>query len=616
MKKVVMVRKIDKNTLRMIRKYISTGNNENVYLAFDNLGVYNLHSLDTLGFKEQRLSVHDEQYRVDFLREYIDLIGSIGKQNNSLGWWATDIASKNRFASRIPELLSNFLDIVEMVKSKKFEIMVIVNPDWTIVSSLKKIFLKNKIECIVGGGFVTEKFLCCLYVRLRNLASIIYNSGKIGIKSIYCRFMLGKREKSLGIENKPHYLVKTFIYDKSFSKEHNYKDAFFGKLPERLGKNKKVLIFACVLGKYRHCLQEIKRCKTFRIIPIEYLINFWDLISAFKTYILSRVVVSDKDMLGSEVTGIIRNELDRTWNGIQYYQLLHYWALKRLLSKFKADNFLLTYENNPWEKMCISALRQVSPDTFIIGYQHTIVSQASANMFLSRYDYGVMPLPDKILTVGKANRDIMQRYGNFKDVPVRASCGLRFEYLFDAGRLVRKNKGNILLALEGIKDTHKLVAYVIRELKGNSKYTVRIRTHPVLPWKCFQSKNGFDLAKYPNFHLSSGGPLRADLEWADIVVYWGSTIGVEALNIGRPVVHYSTGSILNYDPLFESSDLKWVVSENVKLAPVLEEINGLDEEGFTSGWKKAKVYLDSYFYPVTEENMKEFMEENPLIEAK
>ncbi|MDO8662373.1 MAG: hypothetical protein Q7K98_04040 [Candidatus Omnitrophota bacterium] len=616
MKRVVIAKNIDKNTLKMIRDHLPGGNDERIYLVFGNPDIHNLHSLEALGFKEQCLPAHDEQYRDNFLREYIDLIGSIGKENNILEWWATDIASKNRFTSRITELLSHFLDIVQTAKDKPFGIMVVVNPDWAIVSSLKKACLKDGIGFIAGNGFAVEKIFSFTALRLRSLASVIRNFGKIGIRSIYCRFILGKKTQSSVKDSGPYYVVKTFIYNSSFSEGHDYKDSFFGKLPYILSKNRKVLIFASVLGSYRYCLQEIKKCNSFRIIPVEYFITFLDLISAFKAFILSRVVISDKYMLSCEVAGIIRNELERTWNGIQYYQLFHYWALKRLLSGVRVDTFLLTYENNPWEKMCIAALRQISPDTFIIGYQHTIVSQASANMFPSRYENGIMPFPDKIVTVGEATKNIMQRYGNFGDVSIRASCGLRFEYLFDLGRLERKNNGNILLALEGIKDAHKLVAYVLRELGGKSKYNVRIRTHPALPWQYFQSRCRFDLAKYSNFHLSPGGLVRADMEWADTVIYWGSTIAVEALNLGRPVVHYNTGSILNYDPLFESSDFKWVVNENVSLTVILEKINSLDDQEFTSGWKKAKTYLDDYFHPITEENMKEFIKDASSIGAK
>lgn len=615
MKKIVIVKNINKNTLKIIRDHITGGDNEKIYLVFGNLGIQGRDSLYALGFKERRLPENNEQYRDEFLRGYVDLIGSIGKENNFFEWWATDIASKNRFTSRIPELLTYFLEIIRIVESKQLGIMVVVNPDWTVVSSLKKACLKDHVEWIIDTGFVRWRFLSFIATRLRKLGSVIYAFGKISIRAIYSRIALGEKIKSTINASEPYCLIKTFVYNHSFSEGHNYRDVFFGKIPELLSKNKKVCIFAYVFGNYRYCLQEIKKCSSFIIIPVEFFTNFLDLISAFKTLILTRIVISSKYFFGYEVSDIIRNELARTWNGIQYYQLFHYWFLKRLLSRLKVETFLLTYENNPWEKMCIAALRQVSPDTFIIGYQHTIVSHASANMFPSRFEFGIMPFPDKILTVGKATKDIMERYGNFGNVPVRASCALRFEYLFNIDRIARRNNGNILLALEGVKEVYKLAAYALRELGGNNKYKVRIRTHPVLSWQYLQRKHGFNLSKYPNFHLSPKGPVKNDLEWADVVIYWGSTIGVEALNIGRPVVHYSTGSILDYDPLFESSVFKWVVDESVGLPAILEKISNLNDEEFISDWEKAKIYLNNYFLPVTEENLTEFMESNAISRA-
>jgi hypothetical protein len=616
MKKVLVAKKIDARALKMIQGCVPRANGKNIYLLFDNPGAPSLKALRALGFKEQLLPEHNEQYKDAFLREYIDLLGRIGKETDTLEWWATDIASKNRFTSRIPKLLSAFLNIIETIKSNQFDIMVIVKPDWTIISSLKKACEKEQVDFIAVGGFGVRNLQTVIASKCRILLSVVYNIVKISIRGIYCRTMLWGKTESILKDSGPYYAVKTFIYDNSFAKGHNYRDIFFGKLPEVLRQNKKVLIFASVLGRYRQCLQGIKKCNSFRIIPVEYFIAFLDLISAFKAFITYKVIVSDKYMFGYEVSSLIQNELERTWNGISYFQLLHYWILKRLLTKLRIDTFLLTYENNPWEKMCITALRQTSPKTFIIGYQHTIVSHASANMFTSFHEHGIMPLPDRILTVGKATKETIERYGSYENGFIRASCGLRFEYLFNLGRLTRKNTGNILVGLEGIREAYKMVGYIIKELGGMQKYNVRIRTHPVLPWKYFQHSHGFDLTKYPNFYLSSGGPLREDLKWADTVIYWGSTIGIEALKSGRPVIHYNIGSILNYDPLFESYDLKWVVNERDELGAVLERISKLDNEEFTSRWEKSKIYLDSYFHEVTEENMKEFIKDTMLIGAK
>jgi len=43
MKRVVIVKNIDKNTLKMIRDYIPGGNNERIYLVFGNPGIHNQH---------------------------------------------------------------------------------------------------------------------------------------------------------------------------------------------------------------------------------------------------------------------------------------------------------------------------------------------------------------------------------------------------------------------------------------------------------------------------------------------------------------------------------------------------------------------------------------------
>jgi hypothetical protein len=220
-----------------------------------------------------------------------------------------------------------------------------------------------------------------------------------------------------------------------------------------------------------------------------------------------------------------------------------------------------------------------------------------------------MPIPDKALTVGTTTKRIIERNGSWESGLVQSACGLRFKYLYSAGLLERKKDDNILLILEGVKEAHRIVSYVIRELGNDKKFKVRIRTHPVLPWKYFKKKHGFELSDFPNFHLSPEAAVKSDLEWADIVMYWGSTVGVEALNMGRPVIHYDTGSILSYDPLFECPYLKFTANDKTNLIELLENIYSLSDSEFSDALKKAKEYLNDYFIPATESNMVGFLGE-------
>ena len=75
------------------------------------------------------------------------------------------------------------------------------------------------------------------------------------------------------------------------------------------------------------------------------------------------------------------------------------------------------------------AIRKYSTATTIIGYQHAVIPQASANMFISQYEKNIIPMPDHILTVGKIPKEIMEKYGTYKSGVIEPSCGLRFKYL-------------------------------------------------------------------------------------------------------------------------------------------------------------------------------------------
>jgi hypothetical protein len=211
------------------------------------------------------------------------------------------------------------------------------------------------------------------------------------------------------------------------------------------------------------------------------------------------------------------------------------------------------------------------------------------------------------LTVGEAPKRIIQRYGDSPYGWVNATCGLRFEYLFGRPELERKKRGNILIALEGIKEVESMVSFVIQALHSTDKYRVRIRTHPVLRWKYFQ-KRGLNIAGKESFQLSETTPLMEDLEWADVVTYWGSTVALEALSLGLPVVHYQNSSLLSLDPLFECGHLKWNVSEGDSFVRVLDQIFAMDDAEFFLQRQMAQDYLKEYFLPINEMNIRYFVD--------
>ena len=596
-----------KNIEAYLKQISDTTTRNHKFIYFGELDRDTRNLLEKHGIYEFERSKRDETYRDLFLQEYIDLVGMIGKEQNTRTWWATDMASKNRFKSNLPYLLHQFLEVIETVKNEDFDHLIFINPSWVILDSLKKVFRENNLKFVCLEDCF-RKWVEVGFAWCKRILSIIVNALRVSMWKYYAQSKLKHVTKENILRNKSYYVIKTFIYDRSFSNNGIYRDAFFGSLPEFLKGKKQTLIYANILGNYKLCIDRISKCPSPVIFPIELFLSYTDIIKALIQVLFCKIKIKKEVFFfGYDVSHIINNELLRTYNGIPFYQLLHYWATKNLIHNLSVETFLLTYENNPWEKMCMMAFREYSPKTKIIGYQHTVVPQASANMFISRKEQDIIPIPDKILTVGKVPKEIMEKYGSFAKGQIESSCGLRFEYLFETSQNERKRSGHILVVLEGIFEVYKMINYILRELQGNTKYQVTVRTHPVLPLNSITHKLDYRMHDIQNINISHNLSLKKDIEWADIVIYWGTTVALEALSIGKPIIHYEMDSILSYDPLFECDYLKWAVSDKAPLIPTIDEIYSFNDEQFASEQRNAKAYLSRYFFPVTEEGLNKFL---------
>ena len=549
----------------------------------------------------------NEDFRTRFLKEYVDLVGALGRECSSRMWWATDIASKNRFTSRLSFLLYQFFIAAETANKKDYDYLIILNPPWVIISSLTAMLEERKLDFVCYGSN-RDKILSVGSSWFKRIPILFYVIFKKTYQLYYSKKKLSQALKRSINHDTDYYVIKTFIYNHSFSADGDYRDAFFGALIDFLKEKKKnVLIYAVIAGNYKQCIENIKKCQSPVVIPIEFYLSLSDILNAAYQLLFRRIKITrDVHFFGYKVKDIINNELFQSLKGIQYYHLLHYWSAKRLLTNVSAETFLMTCENNPWEKMCIMAAREHSPTTTIIGYQHAVVPQASANMFNTLQDREQAPSLDKILTVGEAPKKIMERYGHYENGKIEAACGLRFEYLFDVPLSKRRRSNTILLALEGIPEVYKMVNYVFKELHKSS-YTLIIRTHPVLPLEKISHKLSEEFGSSQNFRISKQRSLKQDIEEGDIVMYWGSTVGLEALSMGKPVIHFEMGSVLSYDPLFECKHLKWTVSESNALQKTLDEIYSLSDHDFDTQQTNARLYIQSYFNRITKDNLQKFL---------
>jgi hypothetical protein len=571
--------------------------------------------LDKKHFKEIKTDDYDDMFKDKFVEDYIDLIGQLGLKYNSIYWWVTGTSAKNQFASKFFENLFIFYvtvdKLIELERDRKTDILII-NPPLEIVSSIEKYCHANSINLKILFSPVKNVF----EVAKRKLTSylvilfFIYQTWrKIYLSNKYLKKNLSKVQR-----NKEHYVLRTWLYSKSINENKEYQDSFFGILPDYLSKmGKRVLVIVGIWGDYHSIVKKIAQHNKHLIIPQELFISYMDPIKAVIDIYLNRQKIREKiDFNGLNVSDIASKEINKEFNGRGLLNILrdylHQYYIKRLTDKIKIETFTTTYENYPWEKMCFLALKKYSPETKIIGYQHAPLSNGSLSMRLSKYEKDIIPLPDKIVTVGRVTKRFLEDIGNYEKNKVKAGCALRFERHAISKIGQKGSSYRILLVLGGILTrTRDILNFVYRALKNNKQYRIVIRPHPALPPDRFKHSLDFNLASCDNFSLSINSSIEKNLQEADIVLYDASAVSIEALMHGVPVIHIGLNDILSFDPLFQCKYFKWDVKKEEEFQKTLDNVYQLSDEEYHTQQKKARTYAENYAHAVTDVRLNEFI---------
>lgn len=577
------------------------------YVSFFDLSLRTTARLQQVGFQKGPALAPLAAGRDQVLREYVELIGDLNARMSSVMWWATDFSSKNRFNSHLPDILHKFLLTVERLKDPPTAPLLIIGLPWQARSTMGRI-LKQKGLAHEFIGYGQAEKAARANAFWRKILSLGFHGLRLMGRRCYVKWTLRSFWPTPYSRDKKCYVIKSFLYDHSFDKDGGYRDAFFGPLPQFLkDAGEDVVFFVNVLGDLPSCVKKISRSLKAKIIVLESCSSLWGIIvDCVRALCYSPKIKGECRFSGHEISDIVRNELV-TSGRVQLYQLLHYRQTKNMLKKLDPAVFLTTYENNPWEKMCFMALRQASAKTEIIGYQHTVNPPASVNMFISAKEEGVIPKPDLVLTVGEIPQEIIVKYTQAVSLAVEPACALRFEQLLALTPVARTQTQKILLALEGIFEVYQMVNYVLEQLRGQKEYKLLIRCHPVLPVKAFAHKLRYRLSDLPFVEISRGQPLIKDIERTDLTIYWGSTVALETLWMGKPVIHFDMETLFSYDPLFDCPHLKWTTTPRQALLPIIEQTYDLPDIQFQTERSKAQEYLKRYFYPVGPRNLAKFL---------
>jgi hypothetical protein len=555
-----------------------------------------------------------------FLREYLEVIATFNQWNGKdLKWWATHFSSKNRFNSPVLPFLQQWFYCLRAIESHpEKSTLVLLGVSWEVIQGLKAIQSNHQwnVRVIsVAFGYFRYRLLNKIKLWLKFLAKIV--RAIESIRDTRKTFSLS----TLTRENlSPVYLIKSFTYQRNFKQNGKYSDPFFGKLSEYLQQSfaGSPSVITVALG-----FQDKKECYSLMntlndvVHPLEAYLHYSDVLCRAVQWIYKLVFFPFKmkgriQFMGYDTTCLFKELIRCGGFRISFSQALHYDIAKRLGKKYLIQVCLMTYEGRPWERFFMAGLRKANLNTRIIGYQHTVVPISATDMFLYPKEKDVIPLPNKIILTGLIPKKILEQYSSYPKEQLYVGCALRFEYLQGLSflkypRISECNNFVLLVAFVGSSEEVPLLNYALEQASLNVNLILRMRTHPAFSLTRLLSLSSRGRTLPGNVENSESHDVLEDLKGCDAVLYSGTTVALEALMVGKPIIQFDCGDLLSNDPLFEFTNFKWQVNQRDSLRVTIQEIQDLSDIQYSERQQKGRTYVEQYLNPVTEENLAEFL---------
>jgi hypothetical protein len=198
------------------------------------------------------------------------------------------------------------------------------------------------------------------------------------------------------------------------------------------------------------------------------------------------------------------------------------------------------------------------PSTMLVGYQHARVPRFLLNLYFASGGESQAPLPHRVVTVGQHTADMLTSDG-YDPVQVRVAGALQMQDLSGSGPANNGSKPppkvpTVLVApSSGEEEATELVDMAMNLFGEDEGIDVVVKCHPLMP---FRQAGGPESGDLPRHIRLSDQPIVDLMGECSLMVYSGSTVCVQALSIGLPLIHVRPQFDLDLDPLEAAPDAR------------------------------------------------------------
>jgi len=505
-------------------------------------------------------------FESDFFKNYRKAIAKISINTYNDHWFSTYLCSKNRFAE---------INIytAKIYKEKNIQHLL-----------LFKIFVSNILK---SAKYLVGEFFKTLLIQF-----LFFNKIKY--------FYQYTKQKQTTV-------ILTFAYDHCFKDQ--FSDVFFNNLSKfATDNNKNVTTVYQLMGNFTHTLKSrFINDQVFSpycfLTPLDVFKATLNSLQGFFTPICN----DSNDFLTKLIK--IAYLVDALSPAAIRAELLSL-AMQTLTKKANVERIIFIYEGNFWERLVIKRVKKSSPKTILIGHQHNVLCPAALNYFPYEGEEKIQDLwPTKIITTGNFTLETLSNFGSYPQDVLISGCALRYKESLETKNITPNPfTKTLLVALEGCLDSLCLIDYILNQSDYLKDYQIIIRTHPMLPKEIIQVKNKYNLDKYRNISFSTTPSLLEEVKKSGAVLYWGTTVALEAILQGVPIIHLTNDfDLLSPDPLFNLFSYKWIITHNDNLNETLNLIKNLEPNLKEKLLSDALRHIDQYFHPVNQQCLMQFI---------
>jgi hypothetical protein len=520
---------------------------------------------------------------------------------SSLEWWALSTTAKNFLSTNFGNQVFQLLLIKAIAEEGKYSPLYILNATPTQIDIARHsnkfadftLIIKSKFQYWFKIKSFFKRIVKNTYHAVKITRYYACNKKEIKVASLDTLFM-------------------TYLDRKSVPGS----DPFFGDL------NKKIVSLEPELSTMTVCFLNTGEADFFKkkdkflsngcfalleFLTVKSIFLIW-MKSCFKTKFTS---LGDKNIFLDEIdfSSLLSDSInDDVMSGRYFMNLAVYYSALQMFSEIRIKNFIYPFENKSIEKMMLLASKNTSLNANIcsVGYQHTSITPRHTTLLFSEFEAENTPLPKKIITAGHIAREYLQANGNYPENYIFTGCALRQQFPSENKiELFNSDRTHVLLTLSSsLRELKKSIEFMRNLLKYTGKYEIGVRPHPEfsmsdlpITLKNWANKNLMDL---------SGSNLQENLKWCDVCMYVSSSVAIEAMMFGKPVINIRFDDVINPDPVINNPVAHWSYSKPNEVIDKLDWLRKMDKQKYNNLSEEAKKYALNYFVPATNEKYKIF----------